>query len=124
MPASVTSTQVRAVYQEIPSDKDISAFILTALLVVDETLDGQGLSQARLDQIATYLAAHLVAQDLERGGLTRSKDGESEDDYASYGSKALGYASTRWGQTAIALDTTGKLEATSPGKRKALFRVV
>jgi hypothetical protein len=122
---TIQASEVRAIYSEIPASQDISGHIAAATLMCNEDLDGRGLSPARLHMVGIYLAAHMVAMDVERGGLTSSKTGDSEETYASHGLKATGLSSTRWGQMALTLDSTGVLaNMSNPGKPKAQFRLV
>ena len=106
------------------TDKSYTVHIDTATLLVDEELVGSGLSEARLKQIETYLAAHFATLAIERGGIVRTTAGESAESYQTIKSSLQGFNSTRFGQQAIALDSTGVLVALGSGGQKAQFRVV
>lgn len=110
----------------LDSDKDIQPFIDTASLVVDEELVGVGLSDARLKQIEMYLAAHYLAIATDNARLLYKKVGQGAEKYAGAApEEGDGLASTRFGQQAIALDTTGTLARMANTKvKKALFRVL
>ena len=94
----------------------------TAHLVVDTHLSGAGLVHDVLRKIELYLAAHFTALTEEGGGITRSKIGDSDESYANVYDR--GFASTRFGQTALALDSSGILAKVSQTKLRAEFRVV
>ncbi len=93
---------------------NLTSFITTASLLVDEELVGTGMSDERLTEIEKYLAAHFVLMLEERGGLLETRSGESEDTYAL--DVGRGLAQTRYGQQALFLDTSGKLNALSSGR--------
>jgi hypothetical protein len=121
----VSTVEVTQLIETDP-DLDILPFIETANLLVDEELDGKGLSDERLRQIELYLAAHFTSLRAERGQLRRTGTGDSTEVYA--GKFVEGFALTRYGQQALMLDTTGTLAALSAAAktqaRKAEFRVV
>lgn len=103
---------------------DVTVFIQTANLVVSEELVGKGLSDARLKQIELYLAAHYGCLAGEKGGITREKVGESEIGYRQDFKSSPNLSMTRYGQQALALDTSGSLAKMDAPKGKAEFRVV
>lgn len=114
----IESADVTAI---VPTSLDVAVFIDTANLIVEETLLDQGYSFSRLRQIELYLACHITALAEEGGGLVRSSIGDAADSWANvYGS---GLKSTRWGQMALSLDSSGKLAAASSTKLNALFDV-
>lgn len=120
---AVTSDQVKAIIETTITDT--TPFIAIAQNLATEELVGEGLSAERLDNIVLYLSAHFVCLTSEGGGLKRSRLGESDESYKTPGDKDTGLASTRFGQTALMLDTSGKLAAMSANKGlKALFTVV
>lgn len=105
---------------EVPGDVEdtsLEMFLADANLIITEDLAGKGHSTARLKTIERYIAAHFSLLLTERGGLTSSRQGESQDNYTSMsalGNKAItGFQLTRYGQQAISLDTSGTLAAMS-----------
>src|SRR3972149_6681693 len=122
----VTEDQVRGVTGE-PTTVDAAQAIETATLLVDEELATAGLSDARLTQIELYLAAHFLAITAREGPLAGETLGEaSERDHNIY---AAGLRSTRFGQQAVLLDTSGVLAAIAAksenlNRKDALFRVI
>ena len=122
MAARVTVSQVKEIITTSIEDAVITSnFIDTANLFVDEHLLGE-LSEAMLAKIELYLAAHFVALTEEGGGVVRTSFGDSADSYANI--YEAGFQSTRYGQQALALDTTGTLTRISKPTMKAEFRVV
>ncbi len=109
------------------TDDDLSPFLDAAALLVSEDLNALGYSIARLAQIELALAAHFAIVGLESGGLQFSKAGDSSDQFKRIASDSVGFASTRWGQQALAFDSSGTLAAISAnakGKQSAKFEVV
>ena len=115
----VSDDEVKAVIQ---TNNTTIPFIDTANLIVTENLVGLGHSDGRLKQIELYLAAHFVAITEERGGLVRSATGDDAETYSD--PKGKGFESTRYGQQAMALDTTGTLAKFGKNKLTATFEVV
>ena len=114
--------RVEEVKELIDTTRNVTIFIETADLIVTENLVGKGLTPERLRIIELYLAAHFIAITEERGGLLSSEKGESREKYAIPFDKGLAF--TRYGQTALSLDTTGTLVSMSKTVNKAEFRVV
>jgi hypothetical protein len=121
---AIVASDVRAII-DCPSSLDLTSFIATAQLIVDEDLVDSGLSADRKDQIVLYLAAHFVCLKVEMGGLRRDKLGDADQSFKQTGDRDTGYAYTRYGQQALILDSSGTLSAESANKGlKALFEVV
>ena len=121
--ARVTATTVREIISTQLSDDVINEnHIDTANIFVTEYLAASGLSDNMLEKIELYLAAHYVALTEEGGALTRDKLGDADTSYANI--YAEGMRSTRFGQAALALDTTGTLSGLTTSNLKAEFRVV
>ena len=120
----VTATTVKEIVQSSLTDDVINTnHIVTANIFVDEYLEGQtDLSDSMLTQIELYLAAHYVSLTEEGGALTRDKLGDADTSFANIYSQGLG--STRFGQSALALDVTGTLANLTTTRLKANFRVV
>ena len=118
--ARVTDAEVKAI---IDTSRSVDPFITTATLLVNEELAASTtLSSSRLQQIELYLAAHFVAVTEERGALTASEKGDASEDYGIQVGSGLN--GTRYGQQAIALDTTGKLASIASSANKARFTLV
>lgn len=104
---------------------DVSLFKTLAEQIVTSKLQSKGLSEETLDAITLYFAAHLVVLSDEAGGLRRSKTGEADESYRVPGDKDIGLASTRFGQMAMLLDSSGTLASMSANKGlRAQFELV
>ena len=123
MAARVTAGAVKEVVPtQIADSVVLTNFIDTANLFVDTHLASAGHTDEILAKIELYLAAHYVALTEEQGGLTRSKLGDADESFANiYGQ---GLKATRFGQQALAIDTTGILNSVAATQLKAEFRVV
>ncbi len=117
--ARVTKEEVAGL---IASNFDAGPFIETANLLVEENLADQGMSDARLKTIELWLSAHYVAVAEERGALKRSNKGDSEEEYDIMVGEGLNM--TRFGQQAIALDSSKVLAEQVTSSRTAQFRTV
>jgi hypothetical protein len=121
--ARVTAEAVKEVVStSLSDDVVLTNHIDTANVLVDEHLGASGLSDALLQKIELYLAAHYVALTEEGGALTRDKIGDADQSYANI--YDMGLKGTRFGQQALALDSTGALSAATTSSLKAEFRVV
>ncbi len=116
----VTDEQVKKL---IASNADINIFIDIATNHVDNVLVGQGLSAETLANIELYLAAHFVALTEEAGTVIQKRVGSTSTQYASPETRSLkGLNLTRFGATAMVLDTTGTLILANKEKAKiAMF---
>lgn len=131
---TITVDDIRSLYATQRLDSEIQPFIDTAMIIVDEDLIPLGkLSVQRLDMISKYLTIHFMSlsdEQVENGSvsgnvLKRSKLGESDESFDAGNPKAFGLTTSRWGQTAIALDNTGTLSNLNNNQiLKAQFRVV
>ena len=123
MAIRVNATEVKEIIPTGIADAVIlSSMITSASLLVDEIFAGSSLSTERLKLLELYLAAHFVCLTEERGGLTSTKLGDAEDDYADV--FTAGYGSTRYGQMVLALDTPKLLATASSTTLTAQFRVL
>lgn len=104
----VISSEVKLIIDTDLTDSEISSFIETANMVVDEVLsDSTVLSTRQLKEIEKYLSAHFIcvregqamAEGADAGNITYTRQ------------KGKGLESTSYGQTAMALDETGTLGA-------------
>lgn len=127
---TVAVADVRQVYTTTLDDTALGVHLATAQLIADEQLASCGMSQDRIDKIIVYLAAHFAELSTwsaagESGPLKSSRLGEATDVYAipNTADTGYGFASSRWGQMALALDTCGVLRNAS-GPLPAQFRVV
>lgn len=123
MAIRVTAAEVTAIIPTSIADATILAeMITTASQFVDDHLADQDLSTRILRSIEQYLAAHFVALTEEGGGLISSEFGDADDKWANVYESGL--KSTRFGQAAISMDSSGTLARVASTNMKALFRVV
>ena len=120
MTVRVTPNELRQIINtNISDDAVLFVHIETANRLVDDLLSGK-LSESRLKDVESYLAAHLLSMRDQDAGQLTSKTIESTT--AQYGGEfGLGLSMTRFGQIASVLDTTGRLS--SLGKARGQFRV-
>lgn len=122
--ARVSAEQVTEIIDtNIADDVILASMIDTANLYVDTNLLDAGLTEPVLSKIELYLAAHFVAITEERGALSLSKLGDATDEWDT-SNLGAGFNATRYGQTALTLDTSGTLANVGSAGFKAEFRVV
>lgn len=106
------------VTEVIDTNRNVGAFIGTANTMVNDTLQSTDLNGTTLEEIEKWLTAHLIA--VADGVVEEKEIGDSSVTYAEEVGEGLKY--TKYGRTALALDTTGTLA--NLGKRKASFEVI
>ena len=134
---AVTIDDIKALVPQVdgkPTDAQYTDALETAQLIVSEQLTGVvgcDMSPARLDKITKYLAAYFIEPvanmeaGIPAGGLRRDRLGESDQSYFGPGDDVSGYATSKWGQLALALDVCGILAGSLANNGlKAQFRVV
>lgn len=123
----VTPAELKVIYPTSATDETLQVFIDMANSVVDEELLNKGLSEDRLKMIELYLSAHFASMSLSAGGtvggLKKRKVGDSEEEYVT-NAQNYGYMSSKYGQTAVLLDTSGTLGAQTNNPVKARFNLV
>ena len=98
----------------------VTKFVDTANILVTEYLVGEGLSDALLLEIETYLAAHLVTLRDRR----TAKEGAGGVSFTYQGNFGMGLDSSQYGQTAQVLDSTGILSKLSDDERVSFMAKV
>ena len=124
--ARVSALEVREVVTTAADDDTIlGSYVDTAHLLVDTYLIGGTCqhSDAILKKIELYLAAHFTALSEGEGTIKFTKMGDASESY-DVDHLGDGLRSTRYGQTAIMLDTCGILSNLASSGLKAEFRVV
>lgn len=101
---------------------DLQIFLDTAHNLVEDKLSGKGLSFTRLKDIEIWLAAHLVAIRESKHMRVEEQIGQARVRVSDNTFSGNNLGMTRWGQTALSLDTTGTLAAM--GKVSARFTVL
>lgn len=122
--ARATDSDVRALVVTLAAGDDTAPFIATASVVADDLLSASGLSEDVLTQIEIFLAAHFAVLAVEKGGMRKETVGESSESYQTISERFKGFYLTRFGQQAVAMDTTGTLAAQGSASQKSQLRVV
>lgn len=123
--ANVTSSEVRKVIRVVDDlnafpDLDIDFHIETADIIVISRLSDVGYSQGSLDRITLYLAAHFTSLYIREPEETEL--GDSREKYTR--ELKTGLESTRFGQSALALDYKGILISDQNMKYRGSLDVV
>jgi len=103
---------------------DIEPFITAANSLVTDVLGGKGLSTKRLKEIERWLAAHFLSQagtDKTAGQVVEEQIGDTRRRFSET-QISDNLSSTRYGQTALMLDTLGLLAGL--GRTTARFTVI
>lgn len=99
---------------EVDEDIGLSPFIIAANALVEDIAVDSGHTEERLTLIETWLAAHFYAMRDPSTIPTSERAGPVSASYQS--AVALYLASSRYGQMALTLDSSGLLAAMSPTK--------
>lgn len=109
MAITVTAAQVLSLISTSLAETAVDVFVTDAAEFVEERLGSTSLSEARLNVITKYLAAHLIAMTIEpehrvskeaKGQVYRQERGDKLD---------LALNNTTWGQMVLFFDSTGTL---------------
>lgn len=120
----IEADQVKEIITTTISDSTIlTSMIDTAHVFVDTHLLDYDHPSAILEKIELYLAAHFVSLTSEEGALILSKQGDATDEWDTQ-HLGKGLSSTRFGQAALVLDSSGILAGLGTGKLKAQFRIM
>jgi len=118
----VTRAQLLLVCKEIDEEtpeEETASFIMTAHTLLVNALDGYGVADGLMGQVALYLSAHFAV--LSYPAVSREQLVSLGQSYVS--KIGLGLENTRYGLTAVALDPTGALKDLSDGKARVQVRV-
>ena len=118
--ARTTATEVKKIMATGLLDADITSIIDFANRQVTSILGGEGLTAAVLQDIETWLTAHLIAM-----GKERQPEKEKVEDIGElWFQKKTGTSllSTTYGQTALMLDSSGKLQQAA--KQRVQIRAI
>lgn len=106
----VSPDLVRGVIATNLKDEDIESAIATASVLYASKIEKDSIPQDLQVEITRYLAAHFVSIHDATSRPSKEKIGDASIEYATnQNSLGGGFLSTLWGQTAAALDPTGKL---------------
>jgi hypothetical protein len=122
--ARVTATEVKQIIDldtSTVTDEKIEVFINMANLFINNTFSGvTSLSSDTLKEIERFLSAHFLHA-LDPRAISE-KAGEVAVRYA--GKFGMGLQATTYGQTALLLDTTGRLAVAAEGKKRASLGII
>lgn len=126
MTTRVDEIELRRVLKAQDTD-DLSVFLRSANVLVTDLLGTSSLSGDVLALIELYMAAHLYTVTEERGALAAETVGDAVERYHNV--YKAGFSSTRFGQQAMVLDSTGTLaresaKADKAAVKSAEFRIV
>lgn len=120
MTITVQIDDLKKIFPSELIDEQLAMFINTAQLFCESIYaDDVALSDAVKGQIALYLSAHFASVASPRMAQESFDDGYK---YVIQGKTDMGWNSTFYGQTALALDTEGLLLET--GKRLATLDLI
>ena len=124
--ARTTEQALRALFPATDKPEyPVQHYIDDASILVTEILGASGFSDARLEMIERYLAAHYYLLGTQEGGIFEDEMGDSKVKTGSTFTLGQGLRLTRWGQQVLSLDTTGGFAQLEGGTKKtALFRLV
>lgn len=113
MASRTNNTEVKIIIPTALTDAEIDSLIIMANRMVNNTLDGEGLSAALTKDIETWMTAHLIAIGKERQVETE----KIGDIWVSYTENPSGFLqSTTFGQMVLSLDPTGNFQKTTMKK--------
>lgn len=117
--ARVTAADVQEILDTTLEASVINAFINTAHTFIEANLGSANLGEAMLTEIEKWLAAHFLSI-RDRRVKSENIAGEYSVTY-EVGNLGEGLMSTTYGQTAVALDTSGTLD--NLNLKRATFKV-
>jgi len=119
MVARISAQEVKDIMDISLDNEDITPFINTANIIVNDVLIGQGYGSNTLVEIEKWLSAHFVS--IRSPQVKQEKIGDASVVYQS-GVVAKGLESTLYGQQVKLLDYKGVLS--SLGKRVAKIETI
>lgn len=105
------AADVKSILNTELTDTEIDAYITTANLVVTAQLGNTTVSATLLTQIEMYLAGHLITTTRER----KAEQVSGEGGVRFEGKTGMRLEATHYGQTAMTLDSTGRLSNLNNG---------
>lgn len=115
-----TEAEVKEIINTDLTDEQVSPFLKSANLLVTSVLTGKGYSDAVMEDIELWLAAHFVA--IRDPRTTKEKIGDAEDTYqGKFGDKLNG---TSYGQQVLLIEYKGVLAEISSTTGVATIEVI
>lgn len=118
MPIRANISEVRTMLGD--NAADVLQHLEMASQIVDHRLASTSLTDVMLKQIEIYLACHLYAQ--TNPEIVSENYGGGSFRFVTSSGKSEGFCSSKWGQLAMALDTTGTLR--SMDRNRVAFHVI
>jgi hypothetical protein len=124
-PATVSADQLKALVGSPRIASELQLFMDLAERTTNRLLADKGLADDLIGDISLQLAGHFYVVSVERGGIHYMENGMAKESYNDLPKTDIGYMSTRFGQTACVLDTTGTLrdESKAAGVRYSVVSV-
>jgi RNA-binding protein YhbY len=117
-----TVDKVMEILDDTELDEDIiESYINSANVFITASLGTKGLGDSLLAEIERWLAAHMIVTTRERQAIQEQAGTAMIKWAGKWGEGLLG---TTYGQTVIALDTTGTLLAIAKGKSYAWIKAI
>ncbi len=117
----VSASEVLEIMDIDLAEAQVTPYITSASVFVDEALLGKGLADNTLKEIERWLSAHMIALSRERTAQSEEAGG-AKIVYA--GDWGTDLNATSYGQMAKTMDTTGTLAELGKGKRQASIRAI
>lgn len=99
----------------------VDAYIASSTVFITEAFDGVTISDDLLKEIERWFTAHMIASTRERVSKKEGAGGASIEYAIEVG---MGMKGTQYGQTAIAIDTTGTLAILADEKKPIVFKAM
>lgn len=119
--ARTTAAEVKQIIETSLSDAIVNGYITSANIFVTNHLGTSTLDASTLEDIERWVTAHMISMTRERQAK-KEKAGSAEVEYGQ--EFRAGLRNTLYGQTAIALDTTGTLDAIDEGRRDIVLQAL
>lgn len=117
----ITAEDIRGIMPELElTDAQVEIYIKSASVFLNNAMQGVSVSEELNTELLRWLTAHLIAATVDRP-VVQQKAGEASQTFSDIFD--VGLKSTMYGQTALAMDTTGALAAASGGSRAWLYAV-
>lgn len=116
---TATIDQLKTIFESELSDDALQIFLDSAIELVNSNVTSTSISAAQKDNITLFVAAHFAHSAAPR---VKSERIGSEYNYTVQGETGTDWKATYYGQTALALDTSGAL--VKLGKKQGTFRVL
>ncbi len=118
--ARATEAEVKAIIDTELTEEQVSPYLRTAAVYLDDVLANEGYGEAMLTEIETWYAAHLVA--IRDPRVKSESEGDKSTSY--HGSSGMGLEHTPYGQQVLRLEHKGILATIDKGQGDAEVRAL